>query len=212
MVVTTHAGFYRYRMGDVIECTRFLTHADDLVPLPRDHDVPPCPLFNIAYRMGSLLNIAMEKTTEQHIVRALTQAAAVWRSQGLPVEAGEFTSYMNLEESPANYVIFFELKISPESPIYGDQDKVLQMLEEIDTHELERQLTVANESYGAGRLAGKYGPARAIVLLPGTFNRFFDTVLAVGSGTAASQLKIPKLLRAPEHIQFFHGNNAQTAE
>ncbi len=63
-------------MGDVINCTRFLCRADDLGPLPVEPaENPRIPLISIAYRVGNLLNVIGEKTSEQHLMDALERAA-----------------------------------------------------------------------------------------------------------------------------------------
>jgi hypothetical protein len=59
-------------MGDIINCTRFLTRTDDLVPLPPEPaEIPRIPLISIAYRVGSLLDIYGEKTNERDVMNAL---------------------------------------------------------------------------------------------------------------------------------------------
>ncbi|CAF1560253.1 unnamed protein product, partial [Adineta steineri] len=72
VVCTTEGGLIRYRMGDMISCTGFLSRADDLVPLPSEpEEIPRIPLISIAYRVGSLLDVYGEKTSEQHVMNAL---------------------------------------------------------------------------------------------------------------------------------------------
>jgi len=72
LVCTTETGLFRYRMGDVINCTRFLCRADDLVPSPTEPvEIPQIPLISRAYRVGSLLDVFGEKTTEQDVINAL---------------------------------------------------------------------------------------------------------------------------------------------
>jgi hypothetical protein len=59
-------------MGDIINCTRSFTRADDLVPLPPEPaEIPLIPLISIAYRVGNLLDIYGEKTNERDVMNAL---------------------------------------------------------------------------------------------------------------------------------------------
>ncbi|WP_437807803.1 GH3 auxin-responsive promoter family protein [Sorangium sp. So ce1078] len=89
IVVTTHGGLYRYRMGDVIEVARHHRRA---------------PVVAFVYRRGSLLNIAGEKTSEHAIHRALDQALSK-EALGLV----DFSTMEDAESSPKRYVVFVEL-------------------------------------------------------------------------------------------------------
>jgi hypothetical protein len=201
-VLTSSCGFVRYRVGDVIECTRFLSRAPDLVALPDSPDpLPVVPLFVVSYRAGSLLSIAGEKTTEQHVYTALREASRAWNAQGLPVEVTEFTSYLQLDQSPPHYVLYFEVAIT-DAAVSADAAQCAQLLSTIDCDEIERQLLLANESYGSGRKAGKYGAARCVLVRLHTFKSFLTDVLVPSVGSA-TQTKMPRLLKSPEHREFF---------
>ncbi|WP_437507722.1 GH3 auxin-responsive promoter family protein [Sorangium sp. So ce1099] len=89
LVVTTHGGLYRYRMGDVIE-------------VARHHRRTPVVAF--IYRRGSLLNIAGEKTSEHALHHALDQALSK-EALGLV----DFSAMEDAESAPKRYVIFVEL-------------------------------------------------------------------------------------------------------
>src|SRR5262245_29952135 len=97
-------------MGDVITCTRFLSRTDDLVPLPSEPVViPRIPLISFAYRLGNLLDVFGEKTTEQHVMYALKDSVHQWRNQGILIDLCDFTTYPKLDVFPPKYVIFLEL-------------------------------------------------------------------------------------------------------
>ena len=74
-------------MGDIIQCTRFLSRTDNLLQLPSEMaEIPRMPLFSIVYRVGTLLNVTGEKTTEEHVLFSLQQTIHEWKQQGINVE------------------------------------------------------------------------------------------------------------------------------
>ena len=93
----------RYRLGDVVTCTRFLSQADNAVPLPSKRE--GIPLISIAYRSGNLLIVTGENTTEQHMIDALRQTIEQWKHQKVHVDIRDFTLYAKLDAFPARYVI-----------------------------------------------------------------------------------------------------------
>ncbi|CAF0948767.1 unnamed protein product [Rotaria sordida] len=195
-------------MGDVINCTRFASRADDLVPLPsKPVDIPRIPLISIAYRVGSLLNVYGEKTNEQHVMNALQQTIQEWREQGMSVDLCDFTSYLKLDMFPPQYVIFLEL--------IGEQgcnidDEQLQVLQKLANSEVERQLCKANERYDAGRNGKKLGPLTCTLVRSGTFSTFLRKKLLTGH-LDLTQVKPPRLLKNEHHIQFFYDNRIDTS-
>ncbi|CAF4461810.1 unnamed protein product [Rotaria sp. Silwood2] len=97
-------------MGDVINCTRFLCRTNDLVPLPSEPiEIPRIPPISIVYRLGSLLNVFEDKTTEQHVMYALKETVQQWRDQGIHIDLFDFTTYPKVDVFPSQYVIFLEL-------------------------------------------------------------------------------------------------------
>ncbi|WP_437730410.1 GH3 auxin-responsive promoter family protein [Sorangium sp. So ce1335] len=89
IVVTTHGGLYRYRMGDVIEVARHHRRV---------------PVVEFIHRRGCLLNIAGEKTSEHAILRALDEALSK-EALGLV----DFSTMEDAESAPRRYVVFVEL-------------------------------------------------------------------------------------------------------
>jgi len=56
IIITTRAGLYRYRFGDVIKVLDF---------------VDTCPVINFSYRKGQLVNVTSEKTSLEQMVAVL---------------------------------------------------------------------------------------------------------------------------------------------
>src|SRR5690606_26621746 len=81
IVLTSDAGLYRYRLGDIVRVTGW--HAT-------------APTFQFLYRRGTLLNLVGEKTSERHTASAITSALGRWLGASDPVRdytvAGEIGS------------------------------------------------------------------------------------------------------------------------
>ena len=196
-------------MGDVIRCTRFLSRAEDLVPLPSTPmEVPRIPLFSVEYRIGSLLDVLGEKTTEQHVMNALEQTILQWKRQGLPVGMCDFTSYPKLDAFPPQYVIFLEL--SEENSGSQMTNEHFRFFQNSVDAELERQLCLANHYYKAIRDATKLAPLRCILVRKGTFSTFIEKKFATES-VSPTQIKQHRLLKHDHHIQFFYDNQIDTS-
>ena len=200
LVCTTKTGLVRYRMGDMINCTRFLCRSDDLVPLPeKPMKIPRIPLVSLAYRVGNLLDVYSEKTNEQHVMHALLNTIHQWKEQGIHVNMCDFTSYPRLDVFPPRYVIFLELIEDREHKIDADQLRVIQ---NTANSEVERQLCKENQYYEVTRRATKLGPLDCILLRSGTFSTFLEKFLYV-SRPSPLQTKTHRLLRNEQHIRFF---------
>jgi hypothetical protein len=184
-------------MGDVISCTRLLCRTDDLVPLPPEPvEIPRIPLISIAYRIGTVLNMAGEKTSEQHLVYALQKTIQYWKDQGIGVELGDFSSFPKLDAFPIHYVIFLELIDAEERTINKQQFQILK--NDVDS-EIERNLCKANDFYQTMRNAGKLGPLVCILVRSGTFSTFRQKLLMTG-GVSPLQVKPQRLLKNEDHI------------
>ncbi|CAF1125396.1 unnamed protein product [Rotaria magnacalcarata] len=202
LVCTTEAGFVRYRMGDVVTCTRFLSRTKDIIPLPLDPvEVPPIPLVSIAYRLGSLLDVFGEKTSEQHIVNALTRTIDRWRGREISIDLRDFTSYPKLDEFPSRYVIFLEL-LDEENEL--DRQKLLQLQHVVDT-DVERELCEVNHKYKEFRSSNRLGSIICILVKSGTFATFLHDKLT-NDRVSPLQIKPHRMLKNEQHVQFFYDN------
>ncbi|CAF3920130.1 unnamed protein product [Rotaria sordida] len=207
LVCTTEAGLVRYRMGDVVTCTRFLCRSDDLVPLPIDQEeIPRIPLFSIAYRIGSLLDAFGEKTSEQHLMDALQRTSQQWKEQGISLDVYDFTSYPKLDVFPPHYVLFLELIEEQNSKQeYKINEKNLQLLQTMVDSEVEQQLCQTNFNYNNVRKGSKLAPLVCILVRNGTFSTFLADIL-VTDRVSPTQIKPHRLLKNENHIQFFYAN------
>ena len=208
-MVTTEAGLVRYRMGDVVHCTRFVSRANDLLPLPSEPaEIPRIPLVSMAYRIGSLLNVNGGKTTEEHVLYALQQTINDWKEHEITVELCDFTSFPKLDAFPVHYVIFAELIGVEEDKMSG---RNRQLMRNSVNSTLERHLRQANNFYHIMRDAGRFGPAVCVLVRNGTFSTFRKR-LFVTDGIGPLQVKPHRLLKDDNHIQFFFENQMNMSE
>ena len=203
MVCTTETGLVRYRMGDIINCTRFLSRAEDLVPLPTEPvEIPRIPLVSIGYRVGNLLDVIGEKTSEQNLIDVLKQTVHDWKEQDIIVEICEFTCYPKLDAFPPYYVIFLEL-IDDERCKITDQQ--LQILQNSVNAKVDQNLCKVNYVYYRVRDADYLGAPRCHFVRSATFSTFLHEKLVTGN-VSPIQVKPHRLLKNENHIQFFYGN------
>ncbi|CAF5202765.1 unnamed protein product, partial [Rotaria magnacalcarata] len=168
-------------------------------------EIPRIPLVSLAYRFGTLLSIYGERTNEQHVMNALQQTIHQWREQGIPVKFHDFTSYRNLNASPAKYVIFLELIADPECMIDSEQ---IQLLKNTANEKVEKQLCEANQNYLDSRHKAMLGPLDCILVRSGTFTRFLGKFLQM-DGVSPLQVKPHRILKTEHHFQFFCDNRIE---
>lgn len=98
VIITNQSGFYRYKIKDVIRVLGF-------------HN--KCPLITFAYRKGQLVNLAAEKTTEEHLNEAVKRF-----SQKIGVDINDYALYLDTESALSRYVMLLE----PDSHMDIDKD------------------------------------------------------------------------------------------
>ncbi|CAF1697293.1 unnamed protein product [Brassica oleracea] len=91
-VITTFSGLYRYRLGDVLRVTGFYNNA---------------PEFQVAGRKKVVLSIDMDKTYEEDLLKAVTNAKLLLEPHDLMLI--DFTSRVDSSSFPGHYVLYWEL-------------------------------------------------------------------------------------------------------
>lgn len=104
VVVTNYAGFYRYRLGDVIKVVGHY-HTS--------------PVIEFLYRKGQLLNIAGEKTSELAVQRALKET--------MQEVVQDYTVKLHLEAAVGNY--HFYLEVTNPKDLVNDKTRIREQLE-----------------------------------------------------------------------------------
>ena len=98
VIITNQCGFYRYKILDVIRVIGF-------------HN--KCPLITFAYRKGQLVNIAAEKTSEEHLTESVRRL-----SKELGVNFTDYALYIDTNRAVSRYVMLLE----PDGPVAIDKD------------------------------------------------------------------------------------------
>ncbi|KAM1041493.1 hypothetical protein ACFX2I_030646 [Malus domestica] len=167
LVVTTYAGLYRYRVGDVLRVTSFKNKA---------------PQFNFICRKNVVLSIDSDKTDEVELQNAVKNAV----NHLVPFEATvtEYTSYADTTTIPGHYVLFWELSFNGTTPVPPSvfEDCCLTVEESL------------NSVYRQGRASDKsIGPLEIKIVETGTFDKLMD--YAISLGASINQYKTPRCVK-----------------
>ncbi|KAL5855405.1 hypothetical protein ACOSQ4_005207 [Xanthoceras sorbifolium] len=165
LVITTYAGLYRYRVGDILRVTGFHNSA---------------PQFNFVRRKNVLLSIDSDKTDEAELQFAVENASQLLREFNTSVV--EYTSYADTSTIPGHYVIYWELLVKDSSN--PPTDEVLDqccLAMENSLNSVYRQGRVADNSIGALEIR---------VVRNGTFEELMD--YAISRGASINQYKVPR--------------------
>lgn len=150
-MVTTYAGFYRYRLGDMVKVVDFYHKS---------------PVLEFLYRKGQLLNIAGEKTSEAAVQQAMTQTMAI-----LEHSLVDFTVALDLSDTVGKYVFYLEVEARD---IKAEETAKLRAI-------LEQQLYAANPRYRAGIEGKRIAPCVVRLVKPGTFQRLRQELVKRGA-------------------------------
>ncbi|KAI5083972.1 hypothetical protein GOP47_0000141 [Adiantum capillus-veneris] len=189
LVITTYAGLYRYRVGDVLRVTGFHNKA---------------PQFSFVCRKNVVLTIDSDKTDEDTLQRAI-KAATSKHLDATGCRLVEYTSYADLSSIPGHYVIYWELSCnvnapaSPTASVPNDNTNLLLPSSPLPDSSVFEDCCLAMEDcldsvYRQGRVSDKsIGPLEIRVVEPGTFDALMDYCLA--RGASINQYKAPRCLK-----------------
>ncbi|XP_074648732.1 uncharacterized protein LOC141904120 [Tubulanus polymorphus] len=186
IVVTTHSGLYRYRMGDVIKVVGFFNEKT--------------PIYEFMYRSGQMLQVAAEKTPENTFLEAIVKT-----EKQLQYELGDmkFINYTACEnfyiqklrknklDDGRHYVLFLEIE--------GKN------LTEIQKALFDENLCSLFERYEQLRHAGSITAMEIIPVKSGTFDKLRDLI---SSQRFNPQYKIPRVQRREEPLRILLDNIA----
>lgn len=173
IIVTNQCGFYRYKIKDVIRVLGF-------------HN--KCPLITFAYRKGQLVNVAAEKTTEEHLNEAVRRLG-----KKLGVEFNDYALYLDTNRPVSRYVMLLE----PDSNIEFDKDgKYGKMFNEI--------LSEINPEYDF--MANKRGSIDTpLILIQQKETHALWREYKLMKGSSSNQVKPVRVLDVPMKQKFFLG-------
>ena len=173
IIITNQCGFYRYKIKDVIRV------------VGRHNN---CPLITFAYRKGQLVNIAAEKTTEEHLNEAVKRLG-----KRLNVEFNDYALYVDSDSAVSRYVMLLE----PDKPMPIDVDgKMGKMLGEI--------LSDVNVEYKFfADVRGSIDTPLVLIQQQETHALWREYKLMKGS--SSNQIKPVRILDVPAKQKFFFG-------
>lgn len=151
IVVTTYAGFYRYRLGDIIKVVGIYN---------------TCPIVEFICRKGQLLNLTGEKTSEAAVQQALSRALKT-----LNTSLEDYTITLDLGATTGHYT--FYLEVSP-------KQRGLTEISTL-RNTLENCLTQTNPRYGAGVKGNRISPCEVKLVRPGTFQKLRQELIKRGA-------------------------------
>lgn len=173
VVLTSTAGLYRYRLGDIVRINAFRGQA---------------PEFEFLYRRGTILNLVGEKTTEYHTAQALSRAVA--GELGSTIALVDYSVLGEMDRGVGRYKFFVELAEPAAARCRGAVESAL-----------DRTLGEVNEFYlHNGRVPERLAPPTLVFVRPGAFAALEEQRLRRLSGVSAMQIKTPRVLAADADI------------
>jgi hypothetical protein len=172
-LVLTNNGLYRFRVGDVIEVKSFLNKM---------------PLFDMCYRIGSVINMVGEKTSDNHLMSVLETMekegndTMSMKSKPLLID---FTTSVDVTGAAPQYVIYIELDKS-------DGDCNESIANTWNSERFEELLRLYNDQYECFSSQGRLLPVKVVLVSSGSFALLLE--LAKENGAAEMQFKVPRLL------------------
>ncbi|KAJ3683718.1 hypothetical protein LUZ60_013945 [Juncus effusus] len=180
IVVTTFAGLYRYRVGDVLQVTGFHNNA---------------PQFKFICRRNVILSIDSDKTNEEDLHKSITVAKMLLHKQNYILI--EYTSYVDTSTMPGHYVLFWEIKYMSEK----EEDSVdYKELIERCCFEVENSLDYV---YRRCRSHDRsVGPLEIRMVESGTFEALMD--LLISQGSSINQYKTPRCVESGPALELLN--------
>ncbi|OVA14429.1 GH3 auxin-responsive promoter [Macleaya cordata] len=177
LVVTTYAGFYRYRVGDVLRVAGFKNNA---------------PQFKFIGRENVALSIDVEKTNEAELQNAVKNAVNNHLAP-LGVSLEDYTSYADTSTIPGHYVLYWELHgpYNNHAAAASSSSIIPQSVFEECCLTIEESL---NNTYRLYRFTVKsIGPLEIKIVETGSFEKLMDN--AISRGASISQYKTPRCVK-----------------
>ncbi|XP_014668493.1 PREDICTED: probable indole-3-acetic acid-amido synthetase GH3.11 [Priapulus caudatus] len=190
LVLSTRNGLYRFRFGDVIKVADKYNET---------------PMLEFKYRIGQLLNVRGEKTSEDAFSYALQLAMEQWPAgvilkdycccESVLVDKPEDEQQSGEASEAPHYIAFVELEAE------GAKDaKITQEQKEL----VDRHLRNGSYPYESFRRKNAIAPVKVYVVPPGTFTAFRNYIVN-NTGASLNQVKVPRALRREDYYHFMKG-------
>ncbi|MCO5602229.1 hypothetical protein L7F22_056357 [Adiantum nelumboides] len=171
ILMTTTGGLYRYALGDILRVTGFFHNS---------------PQFAYVCRKNVILNINIDKVTEQDLKLVVQKATSILRDHSSTIKVMDYTSYADTDNAQEHYKIFWEVQEC-----------------EMDCLEIKRLLakcaTVMDEAflepgYALSRQMGSIKALELCIVKQGTFRRLMECFLMDKVGASITQYKTPRCI------------------
>ena len=172
IIITNLSGFYRYRIKDVIRVLGF--HGST-------------PQITFAYRISQMVNLAAEKTTEEHLNHAISEF-----SEAIGCRIDDYCLYIDYDVDPARYVLLVE----PDHILPVDRLNEYARI-------FEEKLRKANVEYSVCRDDRSIG--HPVVLLQQQQTHALWREFKIYKGASPNQVKPVRVLDTPQKEKFFFG-------
>ncbi|KAK6937471.1 GH3 family [Dillenia turbinata] len=185
LVVTTHRGLFRYRLGDVVRVVGFYNSS---------------PKVEFVMRAPKTPN---EIITEKDLMSAI-ESFQVELKNAAAAEVMEYASYLDMNVSPKQVKIFLELA---EGCLFLKNEKLHDSV-----LDFKRCCSLVEDKLGilykSQRERGEVGPLLVSVVMSGTFDKIVD--VAIQNGAPPNQYKPPKIIRNREIADFMESSKLVT--
>ncbi|XP_061961936.1 jasmonoyl--L-amino acid synthetase JAR4-like [Populus nigra] len=151
IIVTTFAGLYRYRLGDVVRVMGF-------------HNTTPELKF--VCRRNLILSINIDKNTEKDLQLSVEEAGKLLAEEKL--EIVDFSSLVDVSTDPGHYVIFLEISGEPSEEVLRECCNCLDR-------------SFVDAGYVGSRKVKAIGPLELRVVWRGTFQKILEHYLGLGT-------------------------------
>ncbi|XP_019456862.1 PREDICTED: jasmonic acid-amido synthetase JAR1-like isoform X1 [Lupinus angustifolius] len=154
IVMTTPAGLYRYRLGDVVKVTGFHNST---------------PKLKFVRRSGLLLTVNIDKNTENDLQLAVEAASNLLAEEKL--EVVDYTSHVDLSKEPGHYVIFWEISGEASEEVLGECCNCLDK-------------SFVDAGYTSSRKVNGIEALELRVVRRGTFQKILEHFLGLGGAVS----------------------------
>ncbi|MED6160714.1 Jasmonoyl--L-amino acid synthetase jar6 [Stylosanthes scabra] len=154
IVITTPAGLYRYRLGDVVKVMGFYNST---------------PQLKFIRRSNLLLTINIDKNTEKDLQLAVEEASKLLAEEKL--EVVDYTSYVDVSKDPGHYVIIWEISGEASEEVLGECCNCLDK-------------SFVDAGYTSSRKVNGIGALELRVVRRGTFQKILEHYIGLGSAVS----------------------------
>lgn len=149
------------------------------------------PQFRFVHRRNVVLSIDTDKTNEEDLLNAVTQAKRLLEPLGFLLT--EYTSYPDTSSIPGHYVLFWELKMKGKDDLPELENAIMEQCCSIIENSLDSVYRRCRKKDNS------VGPLEIRVVIHGTFDSLMDYCLSQGS--SVNQYKTPRCIKSEEAIK-----------